>query len=370
LSKELNDVSEPGTGLTNMTPDMPSEVETSLGESTEQTLALGRRVGSWKTLISFLFAILILVIVVIRGHFNPTQIWERLHSANWGFFFLAFVIYYTTFPLRGYRWQMLLRNAYRDDPADQAVADMHVSGLTEIIFISWFVNCLVPAKLGDLYRAYLAKLWQHISWLKVIGTVLAERIIDILMLAFMLASAGLIAFHSRLGSIKIILALGVAMALVGLFALLLMKRYSPVIRARVPARFRERYIAFEDGTLLSLRRLPLLFGITVPIWLLEGLRLQFVFAALHVNISAITSVPFAAMLFFALGTAVLTTLPFTPGGLGLVETGLAGVMILLGLGKNEAGAVVFMDRLLSYYSIAILGFIVYLVSKRSHFRHR
>ena len=26
---------------------------------------------------------------------------------------------------------------------------------TEIIFISWFVNCLVPAKLGDIYRAYL-----------------------------------------------------------------------------------------------------------------------------------------------------------------------------------------------------------------------
>ena len=26
---------------------------------------------------------------------------------------------------------------------------------TEIIFISWLVNCLVPAKLGDVYRAYL-----------------------------------------------------------------------------------------------------------------------------------------------------------------------------------------------------------------------
>ena len=28
---------------------------------------------------------------------------------------------------------------------------------TEILFLSWFVNCLVPAKLGDLYRAYLLR---------------------------------------------------------------------------------------------------------------------------------------------------------------------------------------------------------------------
>ena len=29
---------------------------------------------------------------------------------------------------------------------------------TEIIFLSWLVNCVVPAKLGDVYRAYLLKI--------------------------------------------------------------------------------------------------------------------------------------------------------------------------------------------------------------------
>ena len=29
---------------------------------------------------------------------------------------------------------------------------------TEILYISWFVNCVVPAKLGDVYRAYLLKM--------------------------------------------------------------------------------------------------------------------------------------------------------------------------------------------------------------------
>jgi uncharacterized protein (TIRG00374 family) len=75
------------------------------------------------------------------------------------------------------------------------------------------------------------------------------------------------------------------------------------------------------------------------------------------------------MLFFALGTAVLTTIPFTPGGLGLVEVGLGSLMIYLGIPKADAAAVVLIDRLLSYYSVALFGFVVYLISKRSHFRH-
>jgi uncharacterized protein (TIRG00374 family) len=75
------------------------------------------------------------------------------------------------------------------------------------------------------------------------------------------------------------------------------------------------------------------------------------------------------VLFFALATAVLTTIPFTPGGLGLVEAGLVGMMIYIGVPKVDAAAVVLVDRILSYYSVAFFGFVVYLLSKRSHFRH-
>jgi uncharacterized protein (TIRG00374 family) len=246
---------------------------------------------------------------------------------------------------------------------------MSVQGLTEIIYISWFVNCVVPAKLGDLYRAYLAKLWVHISWTKTMGTVLAERIVDILVLSLVMAITGFIVFHDRLGHVSLILLLGVGLALAGTAALVAMKTLSQQIRRLLPARFVDRYIAFEEGALQSFRRLPTLFGLTAIIWLLEGGRLQLVFASLGLHSSQISSIPFVPMLFFALGTAVLTTIPFTPGGLGLVEIGLGSLMIYLGIPKADAAAVVLVDRLLSYYSVAFFGFIVYLLSKRSHFRH-
>src|SRR5438270_10492750 len=103
---------------------------------------------------------------------------------------------------------------------------MHVTGLTEILYISWFVNCVVPAKLGDLYRAYLAKLWGHISWSKTVGTILAERIIDILVLGALLAGSGFILFHNRLGHISTILLLGLGLAVVGVLGLIAMKTFS------------------------------------------------------------------------------------------------------------------------------------------------
>jgi uncharacterized protein (TIRG00374 family) len=310
-----------------------------------------------------------LVFVIVKGDIDPHAIWNRVRTVNVGLFLLAFVVYYLTFPIRGYRWKVLLENAYSGTSGEsQRVQDMTIRGLSEIIYISWFVNCVVPAKLGDLYRAYLAKLWVHISWTKTIGTVLAERIIDILVLGLLLAATGFFVFHSKLGGVSQILLLGVGLAVLGIIALVLMKTMSERIRNRLPLRFRERYIAFEEGALQSFRRLPSLLGLTIVIWLMEGGRLQLVFSSLGLH-ESISSIPFAPMLFFALGTAVLTTVPFTPGGLGLVEAGLGGMMVYLGIHKVDAAAVVLVDRVLSYYSVAFFGFLVYLLSKRSHFRH-
>ena len=360
------------------TPDMGLEDQPeSLGEPSdlqaEQELSIGRRFADRKTIASFAFAVIVLVVAIVEGHIDPAAMWRRLRTINLALFFAAFLVYYATFPLRGYRWKMLLRNAYRDTHS-HVVDDMSVGGLTEIIYISWFVNCVVPAKLGDLYRAYLAKLWVHISWTKTIGTVVAERIVDILVLSLLLAVTGLALFHTRLGSVSLILLFGVGLAVIGGISLVLMKTLSGPIRRVIPHRFLARYVAFEEGTLRSFRRVPLLLLVTAAIWGLEGGRLTLVFASLGLQLHA-SGLPhtglavYTPMLFLALGTAVLTTVPFTPGGLGLVEVGILGLMIYLGVPKADGAAVVLVDRILSYYSVAFFGFLVYLLSKRSHFRH-
>jgi glycosyltransferase 2 family protein len=349
--------------------ESPEWEEPSL-EHAEEELSIGHRLANWKSLLSFSFAVAVLVVVIVKGGVDPSSIWKHLKTLNYPLFLGALVVYYATFPLRGYRWKILLQNAYRHTHSE-AVGGMSIRGLSEILYISWFVNCVVPAKLGDLYRAYLAKLWARIPWTKTVGTIMAERIIDILVLSLLLAVTGLVAFHGRLGHVSLILLLGIGLAIVGIVALVLMKTLSPSIRRLVPDRFEHRYVSLEEGTLHSFQRLPLLLGLTALIWLMEGARLQLVVNSLGLQdrITALSTIPFVPMLFLALGTAVLTTIPFTPGGLGLVEVGLGSLMIYLGVHRPDAAAIVVFDRILSYYSIAFFGFLVYLLSKRSHFRH-
>jgi hypothetical protein len=70
------------------------------------------------------------------------------------------------------------------------------------------------------------------------------------------------------------------------------------------------------------------------------------------------------VIFIALASSLLTTLPFTPGGIGLVEGAVVGVLKLFGVDDNTAISIALLDRLINYWSIVIGGFIVYLLSRR------
>src|SRR5207302_8189437 len=68
---------------------------------------------------------------------------------------------------------------------------------TEILCLSWFVNCLVPAKLGDLYRAYLLKGTYGASASRTVGSIFIERIADIIVIFGLALAAGYWSFRGR-----------------------------------------------------------------------------------------------------------------------------------------------------------------------------
>jgi hypothetical protein len=60
------------------------------------------------------------------------------------------------------------------------------------------------------------------------------------------------------------------------------------------------------------------------------------------------------VLFVALVNAVLTTVPITPGGLGVVEPGIVG-LLALSLSQSSAVSTAVLDRSISYVSIVLFG---------------
>ena len=155
--------------------------------------SLGKRFFNFRTLLSFGLGFAILAFLVTRVQIDFGAIVDRVRQANPALLALAFVAFYATFPIRAYRWRRLLDNVEADTHEERS-RRLGVPALTEIMFLGWFANCIVPAKLGDAYRAYLLKLNAGVSFATTIGTILAERIIDVVVLFVLMLAATTLSF--------------------------------------------------------------------------------------------------------------------------------------------------------------------------------
>jgi glycosyltransferase 2 family protein len=328
---------------------------------------LASRFFNLRTLASFLLGFGLLAIVLPRMNVEVGGILSRLTQANVWLYLLALGVYYLTFPIRAFRWRKLLRNV--GFVPSEGVRLPSISGICEIILLSWFANCIVPAKLGDAYRAYLLKRSSNVSFSMTFGTILAERIIDTLLLFGLLGLSAILAFHGTLpGEVSTILQGGLVLVVLVLLGLLSMRNLSGWITPLVPIRFRPHYGLFEAGTLgaFARGRMPMIVLYSILAWAVEATRLYLVSLAL-----GLSGLAWPVILFVALAAALLTTLPITPAGLGFVESAMVGILLLAsraglisGLDENLAASVAILDRTISYWSLIVVGLVVYVISKR------
>lgn len=347
---------------------MGEEADAPVGSSNaveveREGFSLWQRLRSPRTLISFGLAFA-LVVFAFRGlNIDVAQTWEHMRTANPWLMLLGLAVFYLTFPLRAVRWRTLLRNA--EVPLDERPGSWAaLPALMEYLYLSWFANCIVPAKLGDAYRAYLLKHNGRVSFSSAFGTIFAERLLDMIGLFGMLLVSAWITFGAHMPEgTQIVFGFGALLVVAILAGLAGMRYLSPLIRRVMPVRLHDFYGRFEYAALRSFRPaiLPRLVLLTAAVWLLEGARLYFVILALgHEGLS----LGLSAVIFVALASSLLTALPITPAGLGVVEGTVTVVLTFFGVDKHLGIAVTLLDRLINFWSIVVGGFILYLVSKR------
>ena len=153
-----------------------------------------------------------------------------------------------------------------------------------------------------------------------------------------------------------------AMALALLAVLAVMRGYGPRLARFLPDRLERAYRRFHDGAVGSFGELRIPFLLSFVGWMLEVGRLYFVVQALDFD------VPLALILIAALGHALLSTVP-TPGGVGAVEPGVTGLLVL-GMARHDAVSVALVDRSITYLSIIIIGGLVFLAWNLTRSRRR
>ena len=319
----------------------------------QSRISFKRRLLSPPTILSFLLAGAFLLFLVTRLDIDLDATWESFKTSNLLLFVAALLIHYTTFIFRGARWRLLLRNAQESD-GTPTPSVIHCSVL---VLLGWFTNSVTWFRLGDAYRAYTYADDAGGSFPRTIGTVLAERILDTVLVFLLLALAMLLLAFDGVGASWLFVLLA-ALMVTGLMGLLFIMTF---FRSRVahllPGRLESAYHRFHEGTLGSFRhQIPLMTLLGLLGWLAEMGRLYFVAEALGFSLGM------PLVIFVTLASAMLTLVPITPGGLGAVEWGITGLLMLSATIETETTAfsIVALDRSISWLSIVVTGAVVFL----------
>lgn len=238
--------------------------------------------------------------------------------------------------IRAERWRMLLVSAGSN-------TTLHQSFLS--LLIGYLVNLVIPRG-GEISRCYNIQQLNKTSIEVSLGTVVMERIIDVLCLlavlvvTFLLQADKLFAFinslplgggESNVGKLLLVLTIGVV--LFGFLGWILWSR------PKVKSWFQKIFIGFKGGLLsvLKLKRPGLFIAYSIAIWFLYFIMSYVVMLAFPatnaLGIGAVLSI-------FALG-AIAMAAPL-PGGAGAYHTLVpAGITFLYAITISDATAFVF-----------------------------
>lgn len=287
-----------------------------------------------------------------------SQTWMQLRQTHPAWLAAAAAIFYAGFLARCVRWRILLGNAGFDRSRLAAFPSM--AGLTAIMYRAWSMNAVTIAQAGDGYRAYSFKRRTGAAGAPVLGTILAERIVDAVVLAGLMIPTVALAFRRHLSSDATwALIVAGALATTGPLALRFLPHIARLLSRVLPARIAAVVDDLAGGASRSLRRIPHLVLLSALGWFGECAMLFLVARAAGVPISP------AAAATVALVTALLTTIPITPGGLGVAEAGIVLMLGQLGMAAAPAAAVAVLARAISFGSVVLGGGVVWLFAPRA-----
>jgi hypothetical protein len=260
---------------------------------------------------------------------------------------LALVIVLADLGLRALRWRVLLDGVR--GPAAGGVPFRLAFGY---LMIGFLANAVLPARLGDVGRAYLAGTAFGVPRLAAFGTILVERVSDGLTMLGLALVAGLVV--GAAAGVGDLVAFGLVISVAGAVAALV--GWAVLVRTRI-GRHRLGALLTDllgrlgagAGMLRDPRTAIAVLGMTAVVTTTAVLVAWAVTGAVGLALS-----PIEVVLFLS-GVALSLAIPAAPGSLGTYE--FVGVTIVTSLGYTpEQGlATILLMRLLTTVPPALLG---------------
>jgi uncharacterized membrane protein YbhN (UPF0104 family) len=234
-----------------------------------------------------------------------------------------------------------------------------VARVAPVVMVGLLANVLLPARLGDVVRAYLIGRREQLPFGSALGATALERVLDIATLSVMafLAALATATVSWIVQGTGILAAAGfvvvVLLATVGLSPVLAILRWMaplPVLglgaRAAIP-RF-EAFVHWSGGAHRR-RAILLALAFNIVAWLSNAAMFYFIAQAVGVNLS-----PAGALLVMAV--AVLSTaIPSAPASVGTFELAALTVAVALGVPRDSALALAILAHVVGLVPTIIGG---------------
>ncbi|HEU0177997.1 MAG TPA: lysylphosphatidylglycerol synthase transmembrane domain-containing protein [Blastocatellia bacterium] len=282
------------------------------------------------------------LIWVLRD-FHPVQLRELIANLDWRRTAPAVVCDVMSYVCQGARWRLLLK----------PLGGLTTLRATQAIYAGLFTNEILPMRMGELVRAYLASRWTAAKFVAVIPSMVVERLFDGVWLA---AGIGLTAMFAPLprGLIRAAGALGVGVILAAGGVLYFVLRPPNAKRFGAgPLRFVSSLLEKLSGDLRGMARTREFYlSLAVSLLPLTFQAMAFWLATLGCGLRLSFWIGVAVFLIVRLGTAI----PGAPANIGSYQFFTVVGLTLFGVDKGAATGFSLVVFALLTLSPLVLGF--------------
>lgn len=299
-------------------------------------------------MIGFLFSLVLLMWVIINTDWH--EIWLRLQDANFVLLGAALCAVMVNIILRAWRWGMML------EPED---AERPFSTLFDIVNLGYLANNILPARLGDLIRVYLAGEWTKVSFTFALSTTVVERVLDLLfvlmmlfcLLPFLPVSPTIAQGGVTLG---ILTFLGSLVLVIAAWQRALSTRVIRACLRPLPIdeeAWGDKLVALLDGFALvqQPKRFLRVLWSSLLLWIAAIAAYWLTFEAFNLHLSFMDAS-------FTIGLAALgMAAPSGPAAAGTFEVGVIFALVVLTVPTELAGGIAIVLHAVNFIGITILG---------------
>ncbi len=291
-----------------------------------------------------LFAVAVYLVMIIYA--NLGDLLSALAKFNWVFIPVMIILVTIAYFIRFIKWNLFLKNV-----------DVHLPLKENLfVFFSGLSMTITPAKAGEIWKGWLIKDINGEKLSKTVPVVIVDRLTDLLGL-IILSLSGIIYYKSGI-YILLILVVIFACFIVAIKSETISNRLISLLEKRASKYsqdIKQMHQSFKKS--MEVKYLIGMSAISVLAWFMECLALFFVIYGFGESLGIVLSTFIYS--FASLAGAV----SMIPGGLGVAEATLSGILVFFGLSSSVAIGIALIIRLGTLWYGAILGFVVYILGK-------